>query len=130
METTLQRLSVSRITKFRSVPNPRGTEASGEAGIDGACPSLHLADVPLIDIEIPQKGNARHDVKGNSPIGPLNDVLVLGTGHHGQVNIDQQASGYIPFGADSATQLRHVREIRIGEPHQVSDVPLKAQDDR
>ena len=32
----------------------------------------------------------------------------------GQVNIDQQASGYIPFGADSETQLRHVKQIRIG----------------
>ena len=48
----------------------------------------------------------------------------------GQVNIDQQASGYIPFGADSATHLRHVKEIRIGEPHEVSDVPLKLQNDR
>ena len=48
----------------------------------------------------------------------------------GQVNIDQQASGYIPFGADSETQLRHVKEIRIAEPHEVSDVPLKPQDDR
>src|ERR1700685_469320 len=51
--------------------------------IDGVCLCPHLADVPAIDIEIPQKGNARHDVKGNLPIGPLNDVLVLGTGHHG-----------------------------------------------
>jgi hypothetical protein len=48
----------------------------------------------------------------------------------GQVNIDQQASGYIPFGADSVTQLRHVNEIRSGEPHEVSDVPLKLQNDR
>jgi hypothetical protein len=48
----------------------------------------------------------------------------------GQVNIDQQASGYIPFGADSETHLRRVKEIRIGEPHEVSDVPLKPQDDR
>jgi hypothetical protein len=29
----------------------------------------------------------------------------------GQVNIDQQASGYIPFGADSETQLRRVNEV-------------------
>ena len=43
----------------------------------------------------------------------------------GQVNIDQQASGYIPFGADSETQLSHVNEIRIGEPDEVSDVPPK-----
>ena len=48
----------------------------------------------------------------------------------GQVNIDQQASGCIPFGADSEIQLRHMKEIRSGEPHEVSDVPLKPQDDR
>ena len=48
----------------------------------------------------------------------------------GQVNIDQQASGYIPFGADSETQLRHVKEIRIGEPDEVSEVSLEPQDDR
>jgi hypothetical protein len=48
----------------------------------------------------------------------------------GQVNIDQQASGYIAFGADSETQLRHVEKIRIGEPDEVSDVPLKLQNDR
>jgi hypothetical protein len=35
-----------------------------------------------IDIKIPQKGNAWHDVKGNSLIGPLNDVLVLANSHH------------------------------------------------
>ena len=45
----------------------------------------------------------------------------------GQVNIDQQASGYIPFGADSETQLRRANEIRIGEPHEVSDLPPKLQ---
>src|SRR5207249_3630941 len=43
--------------------------------------SLHLASVPLIDIEIPQKANAWH-VKGNSPIGPLIDVLALANRHH------------------------------------------------
>jgi hypothetical protein len=48
----------------------------------------------------------------------------------GQVNIDQQASGYIPFGADSETQPRHVNEIGIRAPHEVSDVPLKLQNDR
>ena len=48
----------------------------------------------------------------------------------GQVNIDHQASDYILFGADSETRVRHVKEIRIGEPHEVSDVPLKLQDDR
>ena len=48
----------------------------------------------------------------------------------GQVNIDQQAFGYIPFGADSETQLRHMKEIRIGGRHEVSDAPLKLQDDR
>ena len=31
---------------------------------------------------ITQKGNAWDDVKGNSPIGPLNDVLVLANSHH------------------------------------------------
>jgi hypothetical protein len=54
----------------------------------------------------------------------------LRTAIMGQVNIDQQASGYIPFGADSETQLRHVKKIRIKEPHEVSDVPLKLQNDR
>ena len=39
-------------------------------------------EILLIDIEIPQKGNAWHDVKGNSPIGPLNDVLALANRHH------------------------------------------------
>ena len=50
--------------------------------IKGARPSFHLADAPSIDIEIPQKGNASHDVKGNSPIEPLNDVLALANRHH------------------------------------------------
>src|ERR1700719_4706990 len=39
-------------------------------------------EISLIDIGIPQKGNAWHDVKGNSPIGPLNDVLALANRHH------------------------------------------------
>ncbi len=50
--------------------------------ICGVLSFLHLASVPLIEIEIPQKGNAWHDVKGNSLIGPLNDVLVLANSHH------------------------------------------------
>src|ERR1700689_788786 len=76
MESTLQHLSSIESPGSDLFPNPRGTEARSDAGLmENAVP--YLADVPAIDIEIPQKGNARHDVKGNSPIGPLNDVLVF-----------------------------------------------------
>src|SRR5271154_6049819 len=76
MEPTLQRLS-ARNTRFQSVQG--GTEASAESRSNGhAGPSSFIWQMcPLIDIKIPQKGNARHDVKGNLPIGPLNDVLVF-----------------------------------------------------
>ena len=48
----------------------------------GTCSSIHLANVPLIDIGIPQKGNGRHDVKGKVWIRPLSHVLVLANSHH------------------------------------------------
>ena len=94
--------------------------------IDGVCLSLHLADVPAIDIEIPQKGNARHDVKGNLPRSTLNDVVVSRIGHYWPSEYrPTRNAGYIPFGADSESQFRRAKEIRIGEPHEHHDVPLK-----
>src|SRR5580692_2786737 len=76
MEPTLQRLSA----RNNQIPICSGRDGSQRRTSEqwARLPFiLHLADVPLIDIKIPQKGNARHDVKGNLPIGPLNDVLVF-----------------------------------------------------
>src|ERR1700733_4070363 len=52
--------------------------------VSGDCLSQRWGpvEISLIDIGIPQKGNAGHDGKGNSPIGPLNDVLALANRHH------------------------------------------------
>jgi hypothetical protein len=45
-----------------------------------------------------------------------------------EVNIDQQASGYIRFGADSVTQLRRFSKIRIAGAARSQGCPAETQE--